>query len=113
MGRHLAIVLLTVLSAAMGSGPAIAACKLGKMAEFPITMANLRPLMTAKINDTDVQFVVDSGAFFSMISGASAAELKLPTRPAPFGFYMTGIGGGTASVSIATTESARIPSPAT
>jgi tetratricopeptide (TPR) repeat protein len=105
VGRRIPIVLLAVVTLASGSGSAIAAeCKLGKMAEFSITMANLRPLMTAKINDVDVQFVVDSGAFFSMISGASAAELKLPTRPAPFGFYMTGIGGGTASVSIATAK---------
>ena len=67
-------------------------------------MANLRPLMTAKINDTDVQFVVDSGAFYSMISPASAAELKLPTRPAPFGFYVSGVGGGRADASIATVK---------
>jgi hypothetical protein len=38
-------------------------CKLGEMAEFPITMRGLRPLMTAGINGTDVQFVLDSGAF--------------------------------------------------
>ncbi len=84
--------------------PALAfagSCRLGKIAEFPITMTNLRPLMTAKINDTDAHFLVDSGAFYSMISPASAAELKLPTRPAPFGFYITGIGGGTANASIA------------
>ena len=71
------------------------------MAEIPITMSDLRPLMTAKINDTDVRFLVDSGAFYSMLSGASAAELKLSTRPAPFGFYVTGVGGGTATASIA------------
>ena len=71
------------------------------MAEFSITMTNLRPLMTAKINGADVQFLVDSGAFYSMISAASAAQLNLATHPAPFGFYLTGIGGGTANASIA------------
>jgi tetratricopeptide (TPR) repeat protein len=71
------------------------------MAEFPITMTNMRPLMSAKINDVDVQFIVDSGAFYSMMSAASAAELKLPTRFAPFGFYLTGVGGGRADASIA------------
>jgi len=30
-------------------------CTLGKLAEFPITMVDLRPLMTAKINGTDVR----------------------------------------------------------
>jgi hypothetical protein len=76
-------------------------CKLAKLAEFPITMTNLRPVMTAKINDTDEKFLVDSGAFYSLLSPASVAELKLPTSPTPFGFYMTGIGGGTANASLA------------
>jgi len=93
------------LAILVASAPAFAgSCMLGKMAEFPITMKNLRPLMTAKINDVDVQFLVDSGAFYSMISAASAAELKLATHPAPFGFYVTGIGGGTAAVSVATVK---------
>lgn len=78
-------------------------CKVGKIAEFPIAMVGLRPLMTAAINDVDVQFVVDSGAFYSMISTASAAELKLRTSPAPLGFYLTGV-HGTADASIATAK---------
>jgi tetratricopeptide (TPR) repeat protein/predicted aspartyl protease len=88
--------------ALMTSVPALAAsCKLGKMLEFPVTMTNLRPLMTANINNADVRLLVDSGAFYSTLSPASTAELKLPTYPAPFGFYLIGIGGGTAGASIA------------
>ena len=79
-------------------------CKLGEIAEFPITMVGLRPLMTAGINGTDVQFLLDSGAFYSTISPASAAELKLETHFAPTGFYMQGVGGGRADVSIATVK---------
>ncbi len=79
-------------------------CKLGEIAEFPITMLGLRPLMTAGINGTDVQFLLDSGAFYSTISPASAAELKLETHFAPTGFYMQGVGGGRADVSIATVK---------
>jgi tetratricopeptide (TPR) repeat protein/predicted aspartyl protease len=56
-------------------------------------MDDLRPMVRAKINGTDVRFSLDSGAFFSMISPASAAALKLRTYPAPPGFYVTGIGG--------------------
>jgi tetratricopeptide (TPR) repeat protein len=78
-------------------------CKVGKIAEFPIAMVGLRPLMTAAINDVDVQFVVDSGAFYSMISAASAAQLKLRTSPAPLGFYLTGVHGA-ADASIATAK---------
>jgi len=58
-------------------------CILGGVAEFPITMVDLRPQMTAKINGTDVRFMVDSGSFWSVISPASAAELNLVTRPTP------------------------------
>ena len=96
---------LALLAAcALPWGAALGACKLAKFAEFPITMTNLRPLMMAKINDRDVQFLVDSGAFFSMLSGASAAELNLKTHMAPFGLYVTGLGGGATSVSVATVK---------
>jgi tetratricopeptide (TPR) repeat protein/predicted aspartyl protease len=78
-------------------------CKLGKVAEFPIAMVDMRPLMTARVNDVEVQFVVDSGAAYSMMSSASAAELKLKAYPAPFGLYVTGA-HGTADVSIATAK---------
>jgi tetratricopeptide (TPR) repeat protein/predicted aspartyl protease len=94
-------VVLATLCALLPALPAIAgSCRLGAMAEFPITMTYLRPVMTAKINDTDVRLLVDSGAFYSMLSAASAAELKLRTYPAPFGFYVVGVGGGSASASV-------------
>lgn len=82
---------------------ALGACTL-KSLEFPITMVNMKPLTTAKINDRDVQLTVDSGAFYSLLSPASAAELNLKTRLAPFGFYISGAGGGATNVSIATVK---------
>jgi tetratricopeptide (TPR) repeat protein/predicted aspartyl protease len=95
---------LAILGASIASHAAFAdGCKLLKFAEFPIAMGGLRPLMTARINDVDVQFVLDSGAFYSMISSASAAQLKLRTSPAPFGFYVTGVHGA-AEVSIGTAK---------
>ena len=101
-GGHRVLLGLVVLCASIAAAPAYGgACKLGKMAEFPITMADMRPLMTAKINGADVQFLVDSGAFYSMLSAPSASELKLSTYPAPFGFFLTGVGGGRADASIA------------
>ena len=50
-------------------------------------------MVNAKINGTDVRFTLDSGAFYSMISPASAAALKLRTYPAPPDFYIGGVGG--------------------
>jgi tetratricopeptide (TPR) repeat protein/predicted aspartyl protease len=100
--RRSTILMFAILGVSITSTSASAdGCKLGKIAEFPIVMAGMRPLMTAKINDVDVQFVLDSGAFYSTISAASAAQLKLRTSPAPFGFYVTGVHGA-ADVSIGT-----------
>jgi len=76
-------------------------CTLKNFAEFPITMVGMRPLMTARINDVDVQFVVDSGAFYSLMSGAGAAQLKLKSSPAPMGFQVKGVHGAADEVSIA------------
>jgi tetratricopeptide (TPR) repeat protein/predicted aspartyl protease len=84
-------------------------CKLGQMAEFPITMWGERPLVTAGINGTPVRFLLDSGAFFSTISPGDAAELKLKTHPGPFGFYVQGAGGGRADVSVATVKTFTLP----
>jgi tetratricopeptide (TPR) repeat protein len=81
----------------------LAACKLGKMAELPITMSGSKPQLTAKINGEDAQFVADSGASFSMISAASAAQYKLRLTAAPFGLYVTGLGGNV-TPSIATVK---------
>jgi tetratricopeptide (TPR) repeat protein len=82
-----------------------AQCTLKKFAEFPITMVGMRALTTARINDADVRFVVDSGAFYSLMSGASAAELKLKTSPAPDWFKVKGVHGAAEEVSIAKVRS--------
>jgi tetratricopeptide (TPR) repeat protein/predicted aspartyl protease len=103
-GRVSLILISAILSVLIASTSALAdGCKLGKIAEFPIAMVGLRALMTASINDVDVQFVVDSGAFYSMISTASAAELKLRTSPTPLGFNLRGVHGA-ADVSVATAK---------
>jgi tetratricopeptide (TPR) repeat protein/predicted aspartyl protease len=83
-----------MLCAACAPGLAVGKCQLAQMVEFPITMVDLRPEMTAKINGTDVRLLVDSGAFYSTLSPASAAELNLQTRPMPTGFYVRGVNGG-------------------
>jgi aspartyl protease len=96
-------VLFIIVASTGLSLSALAACKMSKMAELPVTMLNLRPLIDAKINDRDVRFEVDSGAFYSMISAASAAELDLKIKSAPYGMRVVGIGGST-KPSVATVE---------
>jgi tetratricopeptide (TPR) repeat protein/predicted aspartyl protease len=70
-------------------------CQLGKLLEFPVTMNGPRPLVSATINDRKVQFVLDSGAFYSMITPASAEELKLITTFAAPRFTVLGVTGST------------------
>ena len=60
-----------------------------------MTISGTRALIDTKINHQDVRLVVDSGAFFSLISAATAEELKLKLGPAPFGFSLGGVGGST------------------
>jgi tetratricopeptide (TPR) repeat protein/predicted aspartyl protease len=82
---------------------ASAECKIHRLAELPVTMAGLRPLVPAKINGSDVLFIADSGAFYSMITPGTAAEQKLKRSPAPFELTVRGVGGN-ADVSVTTVK---------
>jgi tetratricopeptide (TPR) repeat protein len=88
------------LLALIAPGRVPAKCTLGRMAELAVTMSDGKPLVAAEINGADAMFVADSGAFYSMVSPASAAEFKLRTYPAPFGLVVNGVGGD-AGVSVA------------
>ena len=90
-----------ILAPALWTGLAIGAgCKIAKIAELPVTMNNMHPMVTAQINGVDASFIADSGAFYSLLSPAAAAEFKLNSYPAPFGLFVRGM-GGSASVSVA------------
>ena len=85
---------LAALAACIAAAPSARAeskCKLVPVGEIPVTMSGLRPLITAKINGTAAQFVLDSGAFWSVMSAATAAEFNLKT--VPFGLKVVGVGG--------------------
>jgi len=93
--------ILVILAPAPWTGMAIGGgCKIAKIAELPVTMIDMHPMVTAQINGVDAMFIADSGAFYSMLSPASTAEFKLSTFPAPFGLFVRGVGGA-ASVSVA------------
>jgi tetratricopeptide (TPR) repeat protein/predicted aspartyl protease len=73
--------------------PAGAACKLDMLAELPVTMSGSQPQIAAKINGQDARFIVDSGAFWSMLTPAAAEQFKLRLRPMPANLTVRGIGG--------------------
>jgi tetratricopeptide (TPR) repeat protein len=81
-----------LLAAAIPAEGAVAACKI-KAASLPVTMLGDRPLLPAKINGGDAMFMVDSGAFFSMITPASASKFKLMRSALPQGMIVEGSTG--------------------
>jgi tetratricopeptide (TPR) repeat protein/predicted aspartyl protease len=87
---------LALLSLACAPAWVFAECKIAKIAELPVTMSGSKPLVTAQINGQDARFVADSGAFYSMLSGASAAQYNLKLERAPPGLLIEGVGGSVA-----------------
>jgi tetratricopeptide (TPR) repeat protein len=77
------------------AGPPLHAadCHLGRLAELPVTMSGMRPMVHASINGTDALFVADSGAFFSSLTPAAAAAFKLHLQHAAPSFSAEGVGG--------------------
>jgi len=85
------------------TGPADGAeCKLAKLIELPVTMDGRRPTVPTKINGADALFTLDSGAFWSLLSPASAAQYKLRLDSKSYPGLSIGGVGGSAAVSIAT-----------
>ena len=93
MGARIAALVVVVGLLATVPRTGSAECKIGKIAELPVTMSGLRPMVTAQINGVDAQFIADSGAFYSTISPASAAERNL--RVTPSNIRVRGITGST------------------
>jgi tetratricopeptide (TPR) repeat protein/predicted aspartyl protease len=81
-----------VLALCLASAHGAERCTL-KRYTLPVTMEGAKALVSARINGAEARFVVDTGAFYRSMSPAAAAQYKLDLRPAPFGMYVTGIGG--------------------
>jgi tetratricopeptide (TPR) repeat protein/predicted aspartyl protease len=93
MIRTVALASILLAGAWVAAGAARSDCRIGKIAEMAVTMTDLRPLVTTKINEAEAVFVADSGAFYSQITPAKAAEFGLHPGPAPYGLTVTGVGG--------------------
>jgi tetratricopeptide (TPR) repeat protein len=59
----------------------------------PISMDDLRPVITADIDGVQARFMIDTGSSWNFLWPAAAAEFNLPLRDAPPGAYLNGIGG--------------------
>jgi predicted aspartyl protease/tetratricopeptide (TPR) repeat protein len=61
--------------------------------EIPVRIVDGRPIATLKLNGVEAPMLVDSGAFFSMLSESTATQLKLPLRSLPYGVRIEGYTG--------------------
>ncbi|MDO6415072.1 aspartyl protease family protein [Sphingomonas sp. BIUV-7] len=96
--RYVAVALLAPLPSR-----ALAACQIRQFLELPVTMSGPRPIVSASIGGKDARLILDSGAFFSTLSRASAQEYGLQLAAAPSWFRLRGINGD-ASASFATVK---------
>lgn len=102
MGLRRAPQLLVACLASSWAVPAVAgSCHVGQIAELHVTMKGLQPIVETTINGQSAPFLVDSGAFYSLISVPVAKSLGLSITAAPSGLYLKGV-GGRADVGVAT-----------
>jgi tetratricopeptide (TPR) repeat protein/predicted aspartyl protease len=87
--------LLLALATASATPVHAAGCHLGQLAELPVTMEGLRPIISAGINGKEVRLMADTGAFYSVLTPAAAAQLNLRLEHAQFGNSLQGVGGDT------------------
>jgi tetratricopeptide (TPR) repeat protein len=79
-------------------------CNIQLLPSIPVTMKGLRPMITTRINGRKARFIIDTGAFWSMLSPAAEAEFGLPERLHTSGLAVEGITNGIrADVAIAGT----------
>ncbi len=102
--RRRGTTLLTLLLAVPLLVHAADGCKLNRLAMVPVTMDGLRPTVEAQINGSPALFTLDSGAWWSMLSLASAQQYQLrPDYGRVPGLYVRGV-GGSAGVGVTTVK---------
>ena len=69
-----------------------AKCQL-KAIDLPVKIVGSRAIATVDINGTKVPLMVDSGAFFSLLTDAAAAQLNLSLHSLPPDFHVQGLLG--------------------
>lgn len=68
-------------------------CQVVRYGTLPVEMVDGRATTMVKINGSDTRFALDTGAFFNIMSNATASSLGLKLRALPFDFRISGIGG--------------------
>jgi predicted aspartyl protease len=76
-----------------GAPPTFAKCILQKLADLPVTMVGLRPVVSAKINGVDVKLFIDTGSFANTLNPEIAARIGLRLTDLPPEFQVEGLTG--------------------
>jgi tetratricopeptide (TPR) repeat protein/predicted aspartyl protease len=100
MGPKRLLLILVSLGAVSIAQPAGAVCNLGLIAELPLTRSGGDSEIQVKINGADAKMIIDTGAFFSVVTPAAAARLKMPPTTQEYDMRMVGVGGTTSRVSV-------------
>ena len=87
MRKLLSTTLLTTFS--LISTSSWAECEL-KQLEIPVHIVNQRPIATLTLNGVEVPMLLDSGAFFSLLTPSTATQLNLPLGRLPEGLKVQG-----------------------
>ena len=86
----------TLLSGLIAGGVALGAgCHITRGPAVQITMKHLEPLVAARINGHPAQFMIDSGAYWSMISPQTRRAFGLPDGTRVQGMRIAGVNGST------------------
>lgn len=69
-------------------------CQLQQLGVLPVDMQGLHPIVSTKINGVKARFILDSGAFYTLISRSAAAQYRMTPAPGhALAFITSGIGG--------------------
>lgn len=112
------IPVMAVLS--LSTATAATKCKILETRPIPVTMQGLRPTILTKINGVKARFILDSGAFYSVLSPAAVAQYKLVLRDTASddslwgrayslqnkssGYNIQGFGGGETTAKVTTVK---------
>lgn len=95
--RNLVAIFL-LAAASQASDLARAGCRAGRVAEFPLQLLHNRLFIPLKINDTGANFLLDTGAFHSIMDSAFASRAHVNWDDNQPSFTLGGIGGETLPV---------------
>ena len=88
--------LATLLIGSLAGGVALAAgCRIARQPAVQLTVKNLEPLVSARVNGHLAQFMIDTGAYWSMISPQARSEFGLPDATRVSGMRIDGVNGST------------------